>query len=267
MTNLRQLILGLLFFLLSGVTFAADKNPVALTSIHYPPYFGEKMPLGGVMTDLIRAAFKQSDFELNVSFLPFSNAIAKAKEGKEHDGMFTLWYNSERSQWAYFSDPILPNVVGLFKHRDTELPAYWNMKYLKASSKTLGVVKGYENPDEINESGLVKVPAKSDLYNLKALFDKEVDFIVIDKMVADYLIHHYFPGQEDIFVWLDPPLEYRMQYIVITKNAPNAEQKMSAFNHGLKQIRSNGTYDKIMQKHGFDWLIEDQNNWLHYLPN
>ena len=260
---MKNFLLGLLLISLPGYELLAQNNEVSLTTSDYPPYFSEELPQGGVLTELIRTAFQYSDMTLKVSWFPFSRAIKHAQFTSGYDGIYCLWYTNERAEWAYYSDPIFPNVLGFFKRKGTELPAYWNMKYLKASSKRVGVVRGYLNPAEIEDADLELMRVDSDLLNLKVLLRQRVDLIVIDKMVADALIDSNFNAQKESFIWLDPPIEYKMQYIAIAKNKPFAKEKIAAFNLGLRQIRQNGVYQKIMRKHGFDWLLKEQTNWLH----
>lgn len=257
--------IGLLFILVLMLNpvnkLLADEHRVSLVTTHYPPYLNVNDPAGGVLTELIRAAFERSNMTIDVSWLAFDRALKLTQKTDHYDGIFSLWYTQERADWAYYSDPILPNVVGLFTHKDMQLPAYWNLKYLKLSAKTLGVVKGYSNPVELKSAALKTHVVNSDVNNLKALLTKKVDLIVIDKMVADTLIKQYFKGQSANFVWLEPPLEYKMQYLAIAKNAPFAKAKIAAFNQGLKQLKLDGGYQRIMKNHGFDWLLlSEQNN-------
>jgi len=262
---MRNLVVSLLLLLSTSSAFSDHKDLVSLSTTNYPPYFDVNLPEGGVLTDLIRTAFKRSEMALNVTWFPFERAEKYAKLSLKFDGIYSLWYTDERAKWAYYSDPILPNSLGFFIHKDSDMSAYWNMTYLKASAQKIGVVRGYLNPEELENADLNEVVANSDRLNLEALLWQRVDLIVIDKMVAESLINTYFSAQKDSFVWLDPPLEYKMQYLAIAKNAPNAKEKIAAFNHGLKEIRRDGTYQNIMKKHGFDWLLRDQDRWRRNL--
>lgn len=263
---MRNLLVSLLLLLYTNSAFSDHKDLVSLSTTNYPPYFDESLPQGGVLTDLIRTAFIRSEMALNVTWLPFEKAEKYAKLSLKFDGIYSIWYTDERTEWAYYSDPILPNSLGFFIHKDSQLSAYWNMTYLKASAAKIGVVRGYLNPVELENADLNEVIANSDRLNIEALLRQRVDLIVIDKMVAESLINTYFSNQKDNLIWLDPPLEYKMQYLAIAKNAPNAKEKIAAFNRGLTQIKIDGTYQKIMKKHGFDWLLKAQNNWLHSDP-
>jgi len=40
-------------------------------------------------------------------------------------------------------------------------------------------------------------------------------------------------------------------YIMMGRAVPDHKEIMAAFNRGLKEIRADGTFDKIMAKHGF----------------
>lgn len=262
---MKQVLIAFLVICLPSFALASERKVVSLTSINYPPYFSEDLPYGGVMTDLIRAALKHSGMRLRVDFLDFPKALELAQFSSSHDGIYSVWYNQARAKWAYYSDPIIPNAMGFYRHRDSELSAYWNMTYLEASSKKIGVVSGYLNPIEVEQSNLEKLIVESDLQNLNALIKGEADLILIDKMVAESLIKVNYPQQENEFIWLDPPLEYKMQYLAIAKDAPFAKEKIDAFNQGLKYIKQHGMYQKIMKNHGFDWLLKDQTNWLHHI--
>lgn len=69
--------------------------------------------------------------------------------------------------------------------------------------------------------------------------------------MAKYLIKNKFPEYLDSLDWIEPPIEKTNLYLVISKKVNDARAKIEAFNLGLKQIKEDGTYDKIIKKRGF----------------
>ncbi|MBF0552317.1 MAG: hypothetical protein HQK60_17515 [Deltaproteobacteria bacterium] len=59
------------------------------------------------------------------------------------------------------------------------------------------------------------------------------------------------PMYRDELEFMEPPLEIKPLYIAFSKQAKGYEEKLAAFNRGLKLIREDGTLDKIILSHGF----------------
>ena len=51
--------------------------------------------------------------------------------------------------------------------------------------------------------------------------------------------------------FISPALKDQKIFICISRAIPDSSDKVNAFNKGLAIIKADGTYDAIMNKHGF----------------
>ena len=87
--------------------------------------------------------------------------------------------------------------------------------------------------------------------NTKKLLNKRIDLIIGSKKVILNNLQKNFKNDLDKFEMLNPPLESLPMYISISKKTSNYRQKIKDFNKGLKMIKNDETYDKILKKYGF----------------
>ena len=89
--------------------------------------------------------------------------------------------------------------------------------------------------------------------NLSKLLNNRVDLIVIDKFTAlsDIKDNKYSGASSSSIKFLSPPVDTKPVYILFTRKKSDIQKTIDAFNKGLKEIKADGTIDKIMAKNGF----------------
>ncbi len=239
------LLIFSIFFFIQGY---ASENEIFLTSAEYPPYYGEQLENKGFITVIIREAFKRAGYEVKVEFYPWARAEMIAKKG-DSDGMFPPWHTKEREQWFVYSNTIpIPNVIGFYKQKDKKIifKTYEDLK-----SYRIGFVLGYAYPKDFLEAKLRKSKSYTDEILIERLVQGKIDLALIDKLQAKYLFNTKFVDQSDKFEFMEPPIEVKDQYLVISRKTKNAQKKINDFNHGLKTLISDGTFKNILKKHRF----------------
>ncbi len=234
-----------IFFSIQGY---ASENEIFLTSAEYPPYYGEKLENNGVITVIIREALKRAGYELKVIFFPWARAEMMAKNG-DSDGMFPPWHTKEREQWFIFSNQIpIPNAIGFYKQKDKKIifKTYQDLKPYR-----IGSVLGYAYPKDFLEAKLRINKNYTDERLIEGLVQEKIDLAIIDKLQAEYLLHTNFADQSDKFEFMEPPIEVKNQYLVISRKTKNAQKKINDFNHGLKMLINDGTFKKILEQYRF----------------
>ena len=149
--------------------------------------------------------------------------------------------------------------MGLYKRKDTNVsysidPRLNQTEALRSlQGYRFGVVRGYVNTEVFDKADfLEKDEVFGDEPNLKKLYNRRIDFMFIDKFVADYLIKNKFPEYEAELEFMEPPLEIKLLYIAFSRQAADSQEKLAAFNRGLKEITADGTLVRIMARHGFE---------------
>ena len=246
-----------LFLLFSPVQVVGLEKIVTLATLDWAPYIGQDLPDKGYVYEIVVAAFEKSGYKTEISFFPWARAVNTVELG-ETDVLFPEYYDDTRKKTCVYSDPFPGGPVGLFKQKS--MNEQWSADPQTEQTKALqslknykfGVVRGYINTEEFDKATfLIKEEVASDEMNLKKLFGKRIDFIFIDKLVANHLIKTKYPQYSGKLEFMEPAMEEKQLYLAFSKKAAGYKVKLKAFNNGLKEITANGTLKKIMEKHGF----------------
>ena len=241
------ILVGLIGGCLWPQTAVAERQ-VLLAATNYPPYYGATLRNQGVITEIIREAFKHSGYETVIRFLPWKRALEATRRG-EFDALYSAWYRENRTQWFDFSDPLpISNQIGFFKRIDRAI-SYRSIEDLRPY--TIGIVRGYSNPVEFDQAGLNTEAVTDDRLNMKKLAIGRIDLVLIDRVIGQYIIDTELPESANLLEWLDPPLKTDDQYLIFSKNVSDFAVKRAAFNRGLRHIIETGKAGKIIARHGF----------------
>ena len=244
---LRRLLLALLlYFIPLSYVLAAPKEEVYLITSDYPPYFGPNLPNGGVISEIVREAFRRSGYPAKLEFLPWPRCLAYAKSGKV-DGLFGIWYLKERESFMLYSDPMPPIQLGFYIRANSKIK-YTNLEDLRPY--VIGTVEGYADPPNFAAAKLKKDIAPDDKSNLAKLKVGRVDLVLIEKGLAKYILTHDLLAMKDDLVWIDPPVSTNLQYVGFSLAAPRAKELQQAFNSGLKEMNADGTLNRLLIQSG-----------------
>jgi polar amino acid transport system substrate-binding protein len=222
---------------------------VKLAADDLPPYYGPTMPNNGPIAEIIIEAFKRVGYEATIDFLPFwINVMKSVKNGKYTAG-FTGFFSKEREKDYTFSEPL--NVFCRFvflkkKKINIKLEKVDDLKPYR-----IGVTHGYlyNFPGFNGKNGLKKVPAISNKVDIENLIKGRLDLVLVDKVIADYIIDKNFSackGDLDYIDLFDTRID---RHLLISKNFGNHCQLKRDFDYGLKQIKKDGTFDRIIKEY------------------
>lgn len=203
------------------------------------------MKNNGPVTEIIVEAYKKVGYVVQVSFFPWQRGELYARVGK-YDGMFPPWHTKERETYFVFSDPLFPNEIGFYKRKEMNITF---KKYEDLKEYDIGICRGYANPDGFDAAGLKTQEVASDVINLKKLAHGRIDLALIDKKLARFFIRTELPQYSDDLEWIEPSLEFKMQYLCVSRRTLDWQKKLDDFNRGLKLLRESGEFEKIILKH------------------
>lgn len=221
-------------------------DEVVLTSINYPPFYGEMLENDGPFVEVIVESFKAVGYSVRIVYQPWKRAMATAKEGKQAQGMLGVWYTEEREKAFLFSDPILPNKMAFYKRKDMDI-VFSSYGDLAARGYKLGLVRGYMAPRGLIESEIDIEFVTQEIQNIQKLAAGRIDLLVLDKDYASYMLQGY-PKMAALIEGMPRILETYQQHLVISRNTENAEAIMLDFNRGLKRLRSSGEFQRYSDK-------------------
>jgi polar amino acid transport system substrate-binding protein len=247
MKSIKNHFLILILIILSFAANAADKV-ISLASIEFPPYHSKNLMNHGPVTELIIEAYKRVGYRVEIAYFPWARGDHEASKGEKYDGMISIWRNEEREARYFFSDSYMDNEIVFYK-RKSNVIKYSSYKALK--QYTVGTVISYANPLGFDSEKLNVKPVVTDELNIMKLCHGRVDLVLIDRLVAEYLISTKPKECQEEVGWMQPALEIKSMHLAISKNAKNGIEKINIFNRGLNLIRTDGTLKSILKKHGF----------------
>lgn len=249
---LKKIILGVLLFGSSSV-FAHD---ITLATTTWEPYVSSSKDFKGYSYTIVAEAFKAAGYHVTVKTMPWQDAVSALEKGQV-DGVFPEYYSAERAQTSDFSHAFSGGPIALYKRQNNpaEFPVENPTENLvdtfnRMSDATFGVVQGYTNLPAVDDNlRLHKVAAANDKANLEQLYQGKVQFAIIDKYVADYLLNHSLPESYAKQITFMPPiLGYKLFYVSVSKKNPQGKEIIQAFNHGLDIIKTNGQMARILDQ-------------------
>lgn len=237
---MRFLIKLLISFsiLVSGLSNANEKT-VHLTSLEWPPYAGQSLPKQGSSIAVARAAFEAMGYDLQVTFFPWSRAVALAKQqDSQFIGYFPEYSSNQTRRHFICSDQIGISPLGFAERKDKSI-SWTTLTDLKPYR--LGIVQDYINTAKFDEmvdnQSLITSSTINDIANLKKLMSKRIDLAVIDKNVMEYLFetNPSLSIKSHLAQFNRSILEDKQLFVCFKKNIEG--QKLSAiFNHGLEKV-------------------------------
>ena len=122
------------------------------------------------------------------------------------------------------------------------------MRALK--DKRFGVVRGYLNTPVFDAASyLRKEEANDDATNLRKLVYNRIDLAVIDRRVADHIIHTQYTAYLAKLEPMSPPLAEIPLYIAFSRKSPRHVVALAAFNRGLAAMQKDGRVEKLYQRY------------------
>lgn len=258
--KLRHSVIDLLATLLTAVLAisalpASAAETVRLSSLEWEPYIGSKLPDQGYCAALISAAFAEQGMKVDIQIYPWARALHLARTG-EVDGLMPEYFNPSREAEFVYSAPFPGGPLVLYKRRRDVLrfsadPMTNQDAALRAlKGKRFGVVRGYLNTPVFDAASyLTKEEASDDATNLRKLVYGRIDFAVVDRRVAEYLIRTQYPEYSRKIEPMSPPLADFPLYIAFSRKSPHMEKSLAAFNKGLAALKADGRLDKLYQQY------------------
>jgi len=253
------LVLGLLLGCAGGSQSSAPATSAAseasaqglrLASTRWPP-FTDQAGEPALALELVSAALRRAGYASNTDIVPDGELTEALRQGR-YDGSAALWRSADREEFLLYSDAYLENRLVLIGHKDSVVEVG---SLAELAGKRVGLVVGYAyGPDIEGASAPVFVRGASTDQNLRDLLDGKLDYALIDALVAHYLVQQYPQQSAQHFAIGETPVSTRTLHLGLRKDLPHAAAAIEAFNRELAQMRSDGTYNEVLQ---LRWIRAD----------
>ncbi len=224
----------------------AESEPLRVALDPWPPYVDKSRPSLGVATDLVITALDRAGYATNVSF----DKWARILEGTEigvYDVIVAAWRTEEREKLFEFSEPYLFNEIKFIKRKGKP---YTYEKLSDFKGLLIGTVDSYAYSPEFDETKLlIKVPSNHVIQNLLLLRQGRIDLTLDDQWAIRHEIAAYMPSAASEFEFLPQPLARRGLHLLVSRAHPKHKEIVAAFNKAVKEMKADGSFDKIVQKH------------------
>ncbi len=233
------------------VNQAMAQAPLNLVTMDYPPYTYEGGgEAEGFVTDILRETFRRVETSVSIRVIPWARGIAEMKKGTV-DGIFTIYHKVEREKFADFSEEVLAvEPVSLFVLADSPITFDGDLVTL-LKQYGFGTVRGYSYGkafDEARKLEGIKKPneAATSEQNVLKLLKKRYSVMVSDKYVALDILSQLKKTKQ--VKELTPHVQEVPAYLAFSKASkyPDLQQIMSKFDVTLRHMKTDGTYDQII---------------------
>ncbi|MGL5512634.1 MAG: transporter substrate-binding domain-containing protein, partial [Sporomusa sp.] len=190
----------------------------------------------GFNVDLIKAVALSTGYEIRFRPMPWVDAI-KALERGEVDAVEGMKYNPERELMYDFSNPYMINSPAIFVRADMHTIA------------SVADLAGYKVAVQKDDVGYHRLNGYANLVltidqeaAMELLLNGSVDAVFGNKLTGQYILQRTKKYSYVKIVGGDTDAD---GYCVAVRNG---DPVLDVFNKGLKEIKDNGTYDKIYAK-------------------
>ena len=235
-----------------GFVATANADTITAATVDWEPFTGKKLKNYGVFAEITQAALKAEGHELKIRFIPWKRAMDLVKKA-EIDVLMISYKNKEREKEFLYSDSILSVESGFLVKGSFPKKEYSVLKdlakYRIATFRGGTISEEFDNAKYLN----VKQVGKYDSM-IKMLFNKRTDIIVMEHAVATHISSNLgFDGKQ--IKMIKPALNFQGVHNIMSKKHPKGAIYIKALNSGLKKIKENGTYTKIVKSHNLENVI------------
>jgi len=153
----------------------------------------------------------------------------------------------DRAKYLDFSQPYLESSINFIKRTDS---AFEYTRFDDLEGMTIGVIENYAYDEDFSDSTTIeRISAGSLTENLRKLVNKEIDLSLDDELVLLYTLHRSMPRSVATLEILGKPLAVRGVNIGVSRKNPDHAGIVANFNKAIAEMKADGTYDRIVQKH------------------
>ena len=234
---------------------AAKQKSVTVGTAHFPPFriVGAKGEVGGVDAEIVKAAFRNLGYRVDMVAYPWSRTYKLGKSGRLPI-IFSFTKSAEREKFFYFSDPINSVKDVFFVNRKRGIK--WK-KLADLKGMTVGVSQGYAYDPEfmkLIDDGVIKADyaagANPELIHLRKLEKNRLDLFICEASVCSYQIQGGRGQFADVDYINRVVGKTRTFHLGFSKTNPDAKRLLGEFNSELARMRKQGELDRLYRRFG-----------------
>ena len=244
------------FFLLLILqkSILANEKSVSFASGEFPPFSSSQMKNYGLASEVIIQACKLAHLKCNISFYPWLRVEDLVQKGKVF-GAFPYVFTEERSKKYFFSETIYSGDVRIFylKKNNKKFYSLNNQSIDKFDNKTIfGYVRGNFYKDILDKLNKQSEESSDNIVLTKKLITERVDLIIDNYHVFNHYLNKYYPNFKNQILNINV-IDFKSlpNMLIVSKTYPSSEKILEIINIGIKKLKENGSYDKILLKYNY----------------
>ncbi len=235
-------------FIVFNTGSAVATETITFATLNWEPFIGEELPEKGFFSALTREVFKRAGYDMKLEFMTWNRALELARRGK-YDGLLGAYYNEDREKDFYYPDPVAKSQEVFVQRKGSKI-SYTHFSELKKYK--IGSLLGGASGAALREQGFNVEDTADEIMSLKKLKAGRIDLHVMGMQQFYYLTDTdaFLKKIRNEFEVVSPPYKEYDVYGPISKKTVDGENIVKKFNKALQEIKSDGTFDKIMIRFG-----------------
>jgi len=238
----------LFIFILSSLSGHTQTTELKLGSDIWPPFTNVDTEKSFAL-DLVKEALSRINIKSSTEIISFDDVISAIDRG-ELDGSAALWLNDEREKKYIFSKPYLHNQLILVGRKGSVVK---DISTTDLDGKRIGIVENYAYGEPEN-SNIIIVEGKSDQKNLERLLSKQIDYMLVDDLLIQYMLKYQINDVTEHLEIGNTPLRVKSLHFALRKDIKDSEQIMARFNEEITRMMADGSYNAILE---LNWINSD----------
>jgi polar amino acid transport system substrate-binding protein len=214
-----------------------------LVSTQWPP-FTDVEGKERVAFSLVHRALERAGYGSETQVLP-SASYADALRSSNYDGSPATWHSKEREQYLLYSKPYLENRLVIVGKALSDVSA---KSFSDLKGKRIGIQEGFaygEMLDEAKDPIFVRNASLTESF--QALGKGEVDYVLIDVLVLQYLFEEDAARAKQMFAVGEHTLLRRSLHLTVRKNYPKAQSVIDSFDAEIAKMLRDGSYNRLLE--------------------
>ncbi|WP_300058727.1 ABC transporter substrate-binding protein [uncultured Roseobacter sp.] len=228
---------------------APAQDKLIVVADEWPPFSGAALPGKGISIDVTRAVLTRAGFEVETAILPWSRVVSGARSG-DYDVVTSLFLDAEMQQALTYSEPFFETQVKFVRKTGSDV-RYDGLQSLTPYVIAVGTGFLYEPAFDTAEF-LNKFEVTTTLQGVQMVAAGRVDLTLDSTHVVTHSVLMEDPGLLDQIEFLEPSLADQKIHMAVSKQRPDHDHIVAAFNTALAEMRADGSLAALLQKHAVD---------------
>lgn len=241
-----KFLINIFIFFMLSLCLLGQNEKIVLVTDPWEPFYGPDLGNKGYISEIAKEAFGRMGYDLEIEFVPWKRALEESREGR-YDGILGGFYNEERTKYFMYSDSISSANMRFFSRKGNKIE-YNSLNDLIGYK--IGVIRGYFYSSEFDNAGFLQKDEINNVeQNIQKIIHGRIDLFIASEEVVYWLLKTKLNEYRDEIVPLGPVYVTNDLYIIISKKSKYPKKIVEDFNNGLEQIKKDGTFNIIMEKH------------------